>query len=174
MTLSAAFLWKLGRSERFKSMRMGTTVELPQMDHLARGVSVVVTRPADFANDTDGLTRYVKQFNRDMELNRTRQSTAMKMIDAIALLPTPLASAMLRQGLAGDKAFGSIALTVLRDAKVFGAPMGDYGHPDGFIALGSVGLKTRTGQKVGCMTVKGPPQRIADYPRTIQAAIADA
>jgi hypothetical protein len=64
-----------------------------------------------------------------------------------------------------------MALTILKDASVFGAPLADAGHVDGFIALGSAALTTRDGRKVGCVTIKGPHQRIADYPRLLSEAV---
>ena len=60
---------------------------------------------------------------------------------------------------------------MLRDAKVFGAPIGDVGHPDGFIAIGSVALPTRDERKVGCVTVKGPASRVCNYPALLEAAV---
>jgi hypothetical protein len=96
----------------------------------------------------------------------------MKTIDAAGLIPARLETALLRHALdQGDKAFGSLALTILKDARVFGAPLADAGHADGFIALGSAALEAGDGRKVGCVTVKGPGQRIADYPKLLSEAI---
>jgi hypothetical protein len=59
----------------------------------------------------------------------------------------------------------------VRDAKIFGAPIGDVGHEDGFIAVGSVARPTRAGGRVGSFGVKGPAERIARYPRFLREAI---
>jgi hypothetical protein len=64
-----------------------------------------------------------------------------------------------------------MALTMLKDAKVFGAPISEFGHAHGFIAVGSVALPARDGSRVGCVTVKGPEARIALYPELIRKAV---
>jgi hypothetical protein len=51
------------------------------------------------------------------------------------------------------------------------APLGDFGHPDGFLAIGSVGLPTGDGRKVGSVTIKGPAERVSDYPRPIRDVV---
>jgi hypothetical protein len=136
-------------------------------------VGVVVIRPVDYFDRPDGLARYVADFNRDMALTRQRKSEGCKIIDACAYVPAPLASALLRHGLdEGKRAFGSIALTVVKDAKVFGAPLGDTGHPDGFIAIGSVSCASSNGHPVGCVTVKGLAPRIAPYARILHETMA--
>jgi hypothetical protein len=171
MTISAAFLWRIGRHKAFSGLYLGTTVDLPETDGLGRGVGVVVTRPSDYSDDEDGLGRYVRAFNRELNLTRARQSESMKTLDAAGLIPAKFETVLLRHGLDQGRAFGSMALTILKDASVFGAPLADAGHVDGFIALGSAALTTRDGRKVGCVTIKGPHQRIADYPRLLSEAV---
>ena len=63
---------------------------------------------------------------------------------------------------------------MLKDAAIFGTPIAEVDHADGFITIGSVSLPRSDGRKggVGCVTVKGPAERIADYPRLIAHAIA--
>ncbi len=172
LTFSAAMLWRLARCRTLASAHMGTTVEVPAIGPLERGVGVVVVRPEDYGRGSEGLARYARDFNRQMELTRRRTSPRCKLLDAAALIPAGPARALLRRGLerTGD-AFGSLGLTVLKDARVFGAPLGDYGHPDGFIAIGSLSLPARGGGQVGCATVKGPAARIADYPAILREAI---
>lgn len=173
--VSAALMWCLSRQSQLSHVRIGTTVDVPAMDHLQRCVGVVVMRPSDYANRPDGLIQYVREFNRQIELTRTRRSSGATTLDACAhLLPT-LANTLLRCALEVDtRAFGTMGVTILKDAKVFGAPLADTGHVDGFIAIGSINLPTNDGRKVGCICVKGPRDRIADYPRLIQEAIGRA
>jgi hypothetical protein len=172
MTLSAALLWWLARHPNFEGRHAGTTVEVEAAGSLARGVGVVVVRPADYFGRRDGLSRYVADFNRGVALTRARRSKACAILDAAARLPPGLARALLRHGLENDpRAFGTLALTVLKDARVFGAPLAEFGHPDGFIAVGSVGLPTRDGRTVGCVTVKGPQAVVAGYPAIIAETV---
>ncbi len=171
MTFSAAMMWCLAEHPAFAQIYMGTTVDVPAIDGLARGVGVVVTHPAAYSRDAAGLSRYVQDFNRELDLSRTRQSSGFKTLDAAACVSPAFAAPLLRHALQGNKAFGTLGLTILKDAKVFGAPIGDFGHPDGFIAIGNTFLSTSSSQKVGCIHIKGPADRTANYPALIQQAI---
>lgn len=172
MTISAAMLWCLGRHAAFERLCMGTTVEVSPRNGLADGVGVVVVRPADYFGRRNGLARYVRDFNRQLERTRLRASVGCRVLDAAALIPPRMAKGLLRYALnQGTRAFGSLGLTMLKDAKVFGAPIGEVGHDNGFIAIGSVALPTARGGRVGCVTIKGPTERIAGHPRVIREAI---
>lgn len=165
MTFSAAVLWRLAQHPALAGRYMGTTVEVAPTNGLNRGVGVVVIRPSEYLGLPDGLIRYVQDFNVQVDRTRQRASASCKTLDAAALAPTRLAAALLRYGLdQGTTAFGSLGLTVLKDAKVFGTPIGDTGHADGFIAIGSAALPTPDGRRVGCVTVKGPLAKLREYP----------
>jgi hypothetical protein len=172
MTFSAAMLWWLACHEMFSGLYVGTTVEVPSVDGLPRGVGVVVVRPADYFDRRDGLARYVGDFNRELELTRQRRSASCQALDASAYVPAALAEAVLRHGLnEGKRAFGSLGLTIVKDAKVFGAPLADAGHVDGFIAIGSVSCESADGKRVGCLVVKGPAERIASYAKLLRESM---
>lgn len=172
MTISAAMLWWLARHPALGAIHMGTTVEMAAGGGLARGVGVVVVRPADYVQHAGGLARYVRDFNRQMELTRRRATGRCRTLDAAALVRPGPAAAVLRHALRqGGNAFGSLGLTILKEARVFGAPLADVGHENGFIAVGSFGLPTTAGGRVGCVTIKGPMARIADYPRVLREAM---
>ncbi|HSV15669.1 MAG TPA: hypothetical protein VLI90_15515, partial [Tepidisphaeraceae bacterium] len=161
MPIAAAILWRLARHPTFAPLRIGTTVEMPAMADLGRGVGVVVVQPAKYADRRDGLAHFVRDYNDQAKLTKRRRSGGCQTLDAAARLPARCEIALLRHALRGDAAFGSLGFTMIRDGKIFGAPLGDVGHPHGFIAIGSVALPTPDGRRVGCVTVKGPPQRIA-------------
>jgi hypothetical protein len=165
MTVAAALLWRLASHPAFAGLHMGTTVELHADGGRRRGVGVIVVRPEAYFDRPDGVARYVRDFNRSMNLTRRRASAGCRILDAAALIPARPATALLRHGLEqGTSAFGSLGLTMLKDAKVFGAPIADVGHVDGFIAVGRLTLPTRDGGSVGCVTIKGPAERIVEYP----------
>lgn len=173
MTLSAAVLWALAHRPELEDLVMGTTVEVAPQANLDRGVGVVALRPADYLHKPRGLASYVADFNRDMEWTRQRISGSCRTLDAAAHLPPGQAAILLRHALNHKpRAFGSLALTMLKDARVFGAPIAETGHPAGFIAIGSVSLASDDGRTVGSITVKGPPAVITKYPRIIQDAIS--
>lgn len=175
MTFSAALMWWLAKHERFAGLHLGTTVELPASNGLGRGVGVVTVRPGDYFGAADGVARYVQNFNRQLDLTRRRASESCRTLDAAAYLPPRLEAALLQHALNdGHGPFGSVGLTIIKDAKVFGAPLGDAGHADGFIAIGGIALPTSDARRVGCVVVKGPGARIADYARVLADAIAAA
>jgi hypothetical protein len=68
--------------------------------------------------------------------------------------------------------FGSVGLSVLKDAKVFVAPFADVGFPGGFIAVGGVGQPTASGRTVGAVHVKGTREQAAAYPEVFRRALA--
>ncbi len=175
MTLSAALLWSLARHEAFGDLAMGTTVEVAATGHLDRAVGVVVVRPCAHADDARGLTRYVRDFNRQTEATRRRASGGCGTLDAAAFVPARFAAPLLRHALERvPSAFGTLGLTMLKDARVFGAPLAEVGHRHGFIAVGSVGLPTSDGRMVGSVTVKGPRDVIARYPRALAEVMRSA
>ena len=171
MTVSAAVLWWLARHERFRTRRMATMVDIPETSELGRGVAAVVLRPGDFFDRPDALAMYVRRFNREVERSRRRVAKGCRMLDAAAFVPPGPARDVICHALRREKAFGTMGLTTLRDAKVFVTPIGDVGHRDGFIAVGSMTLPTESGT-VGCVTIKGPRERIAEYPRIVREALA--
>lgn len=172
MTLAAATLWCLARHSALDRLHMGTTVEIAERFGLDRGVGVVVVRPADFFHRPEGLVAYVRAFNRQMERTRLRDATSCRTLDAAARLDPASATALLEHALReSPRAFGQLALTMLKDAKVFGAPLASAGHAFGFIAVGSVALPTADGRRVGCVAVKGPAPLVAAYPAIFRDSI---
>ncbi|QOV89381.1 hypothetical protein [Humisphaera borealis] len=172
ITLSAALMWCLSRHPTFAKLQMGTTVDIPPVGDLGRGVGVISIRPGDFESGPTGLKAYVTAFNRELSLVRRRASAGCQLLDATAPIPPACARAMLHQALRQGKAFGTFALSVLKDAKVFGAPIGEIGHDDGFLALGSAALTANNGSKVACATIKGAATRIGGHPAAIREAIS--
>lgn len=174
LTVSAALGWCLARHPRLAGLRMGTTVEMPADSDVARGVGVVVLRPSDYFHRPGGLLRYARDFNRQMAQTRSRASLRCRTLSALAMIPARMAKAVMCYGLArNDRQFGSLGLTMVKDARVFGAPLPDMGHENGFLAVGSLSLPTSNGVRVGCVTIKGPRSRVADYPNILRSAIGD-
>ncbi len=172
MTLGAAIMWRLSRHERFARLHIGTTVEVGPVGSLARGVGVVVAHAG--AAPSGGLAEFVRDFNRRVELTRRRESSGCRTLDAAARLHPRLAGDLLRHTLRTQpRAFGTMAITMLKDAKVFGAPIADAGHRDGFVAIGDVGLPAADGRRVGCICIKGPRGVIAEYPGLLRRVLSD-
>jgi hypothetical protein len=169
LTISASLLWHLARDPAFAGIHMGSTVEIPPFNGLRRGVGIVVIRPQDYFSPPDGLAKYAADFGRLVDLTRRRASAALKNLDAAAFIPPALETFLLRRALnQAGTAFGSLVVSVIRDARIFGATIADAGLPHGFIALGSAALAAAGGKAVGCVTIKGPAARIASYPALLQ------
>lgn len=171
LTVAASILFRMARQDIWSTLHMATTVAVPEVSGLPRAVGMVVLRPSDYFHKPDGLSRYAREFNRQMDLTRRRVSPAFKNLDASAHISPALATRVLSYALEGGRAFGSIGLTMLRDARVFGVPLGDFGHTDGFLAIGNMDLPCSHGGRVGCVTFKGPMHRTRDYPRLFRQAI---
>jgi hypothetical protein len=173
MTFSAAILWCLAKHDSFRKLRMGTTVDLAPTDECGRGVGVVVITPNDFMKKPNGLAKFVKAFNRQLEQTRQRTSEAMKVLNAAAAIPAQYERLVLRHALKSNQAFGNLGLTILRDASVFGAPIGEIGHDHGFIAIGSAQLPTQDGGRVACISIKGARGIVEQYATLLQQALHD-
>ena len=169
--LSAAILWAMTQHPAFENHRFGSTVEIPEVNGLMLAVGVIVIRPADYRNRPNGLAEYVREFSRQIELNKKRESDGCKLLDAAAFLPAKIERVLLEHGLRGDRAFGLAAISIIRDAKVFCAPIGDLGHDDGFFAIGSAALPATDGTKVCSICIKGPKQRVIKHAEILSAAI---
>lgn len=171
MTVAAGFLWALARHPAFAGIRFGTTVDVPPTGGLGRSVGMIMIRPADYLGRPDGLAEYVGDFNRELELTRRRAGAGWELLDAIGLLPGRLAGAVLGYALEQAPTRATLVLTIVKDARVFGAPVSEVGSANGVIALGRLDLPREGGGSVGCVTIKGPVQKIAAYPRFIAEAI---
>jgi hypothetical protein len=174
MTVSAALLWHLGRHPAGAGRWLGTTVEVAEGRGCGRGVGVVVVRPADYERFGEaGLGRYVQDFNAQVERTRRRATAGCATLDAAAHVPAGLAAGLLRKALDDGKAFGAIGLTILKDARVFGAPLASRGHGEGFVAVGSVGLTSERGP-VGCVCVKGDAGSVGGWPGVMREVVGRA
>lgn len=173
MTLSAALSWRLAAHPAFAHHHIGSTVEVAATRQLPAGVGLVIVNPADYTKAPNGLARFVRDFNTQIERNRIRASPGCKTLDAAAFLSSKRESQLLHHAIrTNPKAFGSLGLTILKDAKVFGAPIGAGGHDHGFLALGSAALPTRDGRRVACLSVKGLARHIANYPALLREALS--
>jgi hypothetical protein len=170
VTVSALLTWCLARQPGFEGKRIASTVDVPALGREPRCVDFVVVRPGDFRRFDD----YVREFNRQVAACRARTTETARMTRALALLPPRLALAALRANAAKrDETFGTVGLTILRDAPVFLAPYADLGFDDGFLAIGSMDLPTADGRRVGAASAKGELRKPEQLLAALRAAVSN-
>jgi hypothetical protein len=169
ITLGCLLLWRLAQEPEFARQKFASTVDIAANGKCERDVDLVSLRPADYSPDEAGLVAYARAFNDLISSCRLRVSPVRKATQTASLLPAWLHAAILRSSpeVVRDT-FGAVGLSVLRDAKVFVAPLSDIGFPDGFIAVGGVNLPTNGGTAVGAVSVKGKSAMAETYPQVIR------
>ncbi len=175
VTLGTLIAWLLSQEPEFAGVRIASTIDVAASDGYDRDVDVVSLRPADFAtgeNPWAGFIAFVREFNRLIAAARTRTSPVRLGMQTSGLLPAWVHATMVRANPAAlDETFGTLCVTIIRDARVFLAPMTDLGLRHGFFAIGSADLPSVSGGRVTSVCVKGESGRIAHYPAILQRAI---
>ena len=167
--LGCLLLWVLCREPEFAGVRFSSTVDVPAAGVSARDVDLIALRPADYPD----LSNYARAFTAGIEASRTRTSPVRRAMCDTELLPPWLHRRLLEtnpQGVADT--FGSVGVSIVKDAQVIVPPLSDVGFPGGFITIGSVGLPTASGGAVGSVGVKGTKEQAATYPAVLRRALA--
>ena len=170
--VAALLLWHLAKQDGFRDKRFASTVDVPPGERgEPRCVDFVVIRPADFAD----VPSFSRAFDLQVEACRTRRSATQAAMQMLTLLPPRLALAALKLNAARTNAtFGTVGLSILRDAQVFLAPMSDTGFDDGFLSIGNMELPAGDGGRVASVSVKGDPGKPAALLTAVRAAVAAA
>ncbi len=175
-TFGAVLAWVLEAEPEFAGVRIASTVDVAASNGYERDVDVVPLRPADFAkgpNRWDNFVEFANEFNRLLDLSRRRRSPLRDGMSTAGLLPAAVHSHVVRSNPpALNDTFGSLCITIIKDAKVFVAPMTDLGLGHGFFAIGSTNLRTATGTPVAAVSIKGDAGRIAGHHAALRRAIA--
>jgi hypothetical protein len=175
VTLGTLMAWLLSQEPEFSGVRVASTVDVAASGGYERDVDVVSLRPADYVTGPgpwDGLAPFAREFNRLIAACRTRTSPVRTGMQTAGLLPPWAHATLVRSAPASlDDTFGTLCITIIRDAKVFIAPMTDLGLGLGFFAIGSAALPSADGGTVTSVSVKGDAGRIAHYPAILQRAI---
>ena len=179
VTFGAVVAWLLNLEAEFAGVRIASTIDIAASDGYDRDVDVVPLRPADFARRGDdpwaGFVDFAAEFNRLMALSRARTSPLRRGMQQAGLLPARLHAHLVRSNPAAlDDTFGSLCVTIIRDAKVFVAPMTDLGLGHGFFAIGNTNLPGADGRRVTAVSIKGDAGRIDAHPAVLQRAISRA
>ena len=175
VTFGTLIGWLLSQEPEFAGVRIASTVDVPASSGYERDVDVVSLRAADFATGEgpwDGFVEYAREFNRLIAAARARTSPVRAGMQTAGLLPAWAHAAVVRANPAAlDDTFGTLCVTIVREARVFIAPMTDLGLSHGFFAIGSARLPSATGTPVTSVSVKGEAGRIAHYPAILQRVI---
>ena len=177
VTLGTLIAWLLSQEPEFAGVRIANTVDVAASFGYERDVDVVSIRPADYATEGQwgGFTTFAREFNSQIAGARTRTSPVRAGMQTAGLIPAWAHVAVVRANPASlDDAFGSLCVTIVRDARVFVAPMTDLGLGHGFFAIGSATLPSTDGTPVTSICIKGDAGRIAHYPAILQRMIERA
>jgi hypothetical protein len=175
ITFGALLAWLLTVEPEFAGVRVASTVDVTASGGYERDVDVVPLKPADFrapGDEWSGLVEFAREFNRLIGLSRSRTSPLRQGMQTAGLLPAWVHSQVVRANPAAlDDTFGSLCVTIVRDAKVFVAPMTDLGLGHGFFAIGSAELPSAGGGRVAGVSIKGDAGRIAGHAAVLQRVI---
>jgi hypothetical protein len=175
VTLGTLIAWLLSQEPEFAGVRIASTVDVAASSGYERDVDVVSIRPADYATAEEpwaGFVEFAREFNRQIAAARTRTSPVRLGMQTAGLIPAWAHAAVVRANPASlDDAFGTLCVTIVRDARVFVAPMTDLGLNHGFFAIGSANLPSVGDTSVTSVCVKGDAGRIAHYPAILQRVI---
>jgi hypothetical protein len=178
LTFGALLAWLLSQEPEFAGVRIASTVDVAPWAEYERDVDVVSLRAADFATGQGpwgGLIEYAGEFNRQIDAARTRTSPVRLGMQTAGLIPAWAHAALVRANPGSlDETFGTLCVTIIREARVFVAPMTDLGLSHGFFAIGSARLPSSGGTHVTSVSVKGEAGRIAHYPEILQRVIQRA
>ena len=175
VTVGTLVAWLLSREPEFAGVRIASTVDVAASGGYERDVDVVSLRPADYAigrGPWDGFIEFAREFNRRVAAARTRTSPVRVGMQTAGLIPAWAHAILVRANPAAlDDTFGTLCVTIVRDARVFIAPMTDLGLWQGFLAIGSAKLPSATGSPVTAISIKGDAGTIAHYPAILQRMI---
>jgi hypothetical protein len=177
VTFGTLIAWLLSQEPEFDGVRIASTVDVSASTGYERDVDVVSLRPADFARREaapwGGLVEFAREFNRLIALARLRTGPVRAGMQTAGLIPAWAHAAVVRSNPAAlDDAFGTLCVTIVRDARVFMAPMTDMGLGQGFFAIGSANLPSASGGQVCAVSVKGDAGRIGHYPAILHRIVA--
>ena len=173
--LAAMILWSLAKEPEFAGRRFSTAVDVPQDGRRARGVDLISIRPEDYFTEPDGFIAFAREYLACVNAGRRRSSPSFAAMRALSYVAPRYATKVLAANRDRRRAtFGTVGLSLLKEAKVFVAPTADHGWEDGFLALGNAALPAGDGRTVGVLTVKAEPERVAECASAFRRALGRA
>ncbi|MEA3188502.1 MAG: hypothetical protein QOD99_2332 [Chthoniobacter sp.] len=167
-------VWQLAQQPEFAGANFAVVADIPEDDTFPRGVDFIVIQPDEFFGLGDcALEAFASEFAKRLARARSRTSRTFRTMKTTALLPAPLARAAMRLNVrARQRTFGTIGISIIKNAEVFLAPIGEFGFERGFIGIGRMDLPAESGGTVGAVSIKGSPELVASYPEALRRALA--
>jgi hypothetical protein len=167
-----ALMWQLARQAEFAGRKFSTAVDVPSTARHARAVAMVGIRPGDYSADGEGFADFSRDYLSLLDKARARTTPGWRLVRQLALLSPGLAAkALIVDASRGRRIFGTVGLSMLKDARVFSAPMEDAGWYEGFMAIGNARLPDCGGGTVAAITARGEAETVRHYPGSIRRAI---
>jgi hypothetical protein len=172
--LIGLFLWCLSHQPEFAGVGMNTAVDVPPAADQPRAVDLVAVWPHRYHGHPDGFVRFLRDLLTQFADARLRKTRTWKAMTQLTSVPPAVGWAILRflPGIT-RKNFGTLTVSMVRDAKAIAPPMPDAAWDHGFMAVGKLGVASESGPSVTPLSVKGDPGRIRSYPAAVRRAIAE-
>jgi hypothetical protein len=155
--VAALFLWQLAQQPEFQGVRFANAVDVPASEAEERAVDLISIRPADFRD----VAAFAHEFRTLAIAARERRTPTWNTMRHVSMLPNAVARRVMQThpDLA-SATFGTVGLTMLRDAKIILAPIADFDFSGGFIAIGNLALPSERGP-VACVSMKGSREQVS-------------
>ena len=168
----SVLLWHLARQTEFAGRKFSTAVDVPSTPAHARAMAMVGICPADYEPNVDGFVEFARDYLQLLEKARMRSTEGWRLTRQLALLPPWLAAMALKVDKSrGRRTFGTVGVSMLKDARVFSAPMEDAGWYEGFLAIGNLSLPSCGDGTVAAVTARGGAETVRHYPAAVRRAI---
>lgn len=169
VSLSGLLLWGLAQQPAFTDRKFVMPVDVAATPWAERTLGTLVIRPAvHFREDKrQGLLSFLRAFEARLRATQERRSAATSAMQLFAVAPPFLYEAQRRLAAAAmAEGFGTVGITLLKDAEVFLPPLGDA-NPDGFLGFGRFTQAAEGGQ-AGAVGIKGTAAQVESYRQALR------
>ncbi|MFH1385045.1 MAG: hypothetical protein ABIH47_08835 [Candidatus Omnitrophota bacterium] len=176
ITVISMLIWGLAHHPVFHDRKFIFPIDLAASSDKERVPGFVIIRPSMYVNKDDtlkGFLAFQREFNRRLQSTKARQGESYELLEACALT-SPLVYGITKKLMPAAVAefFGTIGITIIKDADMFIAPFSDT-HTDGFLAFGNFTVPTEDGGLAGAVSVRGPQEKVEDYLKAVREVISD-
>ncbi|HYI02728.1 hypothetical protein [Hyalangium sp.] len=170
VSLSGLLLWGLACQPAFADRKFVMPVDVPATPQAERTLGTLVIRPAMYFRQDrrEGLVSFLRAFEARLRATQERRSAATSAMQLFAVAPPFLYEAQRRLASAAmAEGFGTVGITLLRNAEVFLPPLGDA-NPDGFLAFGRFTRDAEGSGRAGAIGIKGTAAQVEAYRQALR------